>query len=343
MADMSWDINGHDWAVDMLERHLSNGKLRHAYLFSGPDGVGRRTLALRFAQAVNCENPPAPGTACGKCRSCIQIYRMQHHDLAVVQPEDSAGMLKVEQVRDLQHYVSLMPYSSHYRIALLQDFEKANANGQNALLKTLEEPNPKVLILLTVDDAENLLPTIISRCELLRLRPMRITALTSLLMDQSNLSQENAALYARLAGGRVGYAYRFVEDTGILEKRDDWMADLRHLIRFDRSERISYSRKHTHNRYIHDRNTAKLQLSEAIPYWLSFWRDVLLTSTGSKTDITNIDMVSTMTEVANAIQPAEAEMAVRGLERAIARLQHANLQLMLDNLLMEWPIVDVEG
>jgi len=341
MACMNWNMHGHDWAAEMLRQHIANGKLRHAYLFSGPDGVGRRTLALRFAQAVNCEHAPASGSACGECITCRQIARMQHADLAVVQAEE-AGILKVEQVRELQHFVALAPYSSQYRVALLLDFEQANASAQNALLKTLEEPNTNVLLLVTVDDAENLLPTITSRCELLRLRPMQVSPLVGLLIEMYKLENNDAELYAHLAGGRVGYAFQLAEDEGLLEQRSVWMNDLRQLINASKNERIDYSRKHTHIRYVRDRNKAKLLLNEAMPYWLSFWRDVLLTATGSETDITNIDMQDTIMAVAGTVSPAQAGNAVRELERGFGRLQHANLQLMLDNILLGWPIVKLE-
>ena len=172
MAGMGWILYGHEWAADMLQKHISNGKLRHAYLFSGPEGVGRRTTALRFAQAVNCTQAPSAGETCGTCQTCKQIERMQHADLLIIQAEDGSA-LKVDQVRELQHFVSLAPYSSRYRVVLLRNFQQATASAQNALLKTLEEPNPKVLMLVTANDPENLLPTITSRCELMRLRPMR--------------------------------------------------------------------------------------------------------------------------------------------------------------------------
>lgn len=337
MACMDWDIYGHEWAADMLCQHIANGKLRHAYLFSGPSGVGKRTLALRLAQAVNCEQPPVPGHACGHCLTCRQIFRMQNADLAVVKPEE-AGILKVEQVRELQHFVSLAPYASNYRIALLTTFEQANTSSQNALLKTLEEPNPKVLILMTVDDAENLLPTIVSRCELLRLRPMGVAALANLLVVKKGLDKKEADLIAHLAGGRVGNAFRMIETSEVLEQRTSWMHDVVELIAGGKSDRISYSRKHTNSRYI-QRENAKKQLSDAMPIWLSFWRDVMLTATGSETDVTNLDMKSVISKVAASIQPAQAQAAVRSLEKAYHRLQRANLQLMLDNVILSWPRV----
>src|SRR5512145_2723330 len=100
---MNWDMLGHEWAVNLLREHIAQDRLRHAYLFLGPEGIGRRTLALRLAQAVNCTNPPEPGEPCRACRTCEQIERMQHPDLAVVKAEGKGGTIKVDQVRELQH------------------------------------------------------------------------------------------------------------------------------------------------------------------------------------------------------------------------------------------------
>jgi DNA polymerase-3 subunit delta' len=338
MAGMGWHITGHSWAADMLRQHIAGGKLRHAYLFSGPTGVGRRTLALRFAQAVNCTQPPAPGDACGKCQTCRQIERMQHADLAVVQAEEAGTVLKVKQIRELQHSLSLSPYEGGYRIALLLRFEEANANAQNALLKTLEEPNPKVLLLLTVDDPENLLPTIPSRCELLRLRPMAVDDLANVLVSQENLPKDKAKLIAYISAGRAGFAKRLAGDAEILERRKKWMDDLRALLPAGRTERFHYSEKTTRVGK-KDRGRAKSVLLEGMAYWLSFWRDVLLVGTESGTQITNIDLRESVHHTAEEVAPRDAARAVGALEHAFKRIQMANLQLMLDVILLDWPVI----
>jgi DNA polymerase-3 subunit delta' len=338
MAGMGWNITGHGWAANMLQQHIASDNLRHAYLFSGPTGVGRRTLALRFAQAVNCTQPPAPGDACGKCRTCRQIERMQHTDLTVVQREENGTVLKVKQIRELQHTLSLSPYEGGYRIALLLRFEEANANAQNALLKTLEEPNPKVLLLLTTDDPQNLLPTIPSRCELLRLRPMAMDDLADALVSQENLSKDKAELIAHISAGRVGFAKQMAGDAEMLKKRKQWMDDMLTLLPAGRTERFHYSQKLTRVGK-KDRGQAKNTLLEGMAYWLSFWRDVLLVSTESGTQITNIDLRESIHRAAKEVIPQDAARAVSALERAFRRIQTANLQLMLDVILLDWPLV----
>ena len=338
MADMGWQISGHDWAADMLRQHIAGDNPRHAYLFSGPDGVGRRTLALRFAQAVNCTEPPSPDDACGECQTCRQIERMQYPDLSIVQPEEVGAVIKVKQVRELQHTLSLSPYGEGYRIALLLNFETANANAQNALLKTLEEPNPRVLLLLTADDPENLLPTIASRCEILRLRPMAVDELAGVLESQEKLPKDKAQLIAHISRGRTGTAKQLAGDAEILERRKQWMDELLALLSTNKTERFHYSEKITRSGK-KDRSEAKRVLLEGMTYWLSFWRDVLLVGTESGTPITNIDLKDSVRRTAEAVDPQDAARVVGKLEHAFKRIQMANLQLMLDVILLDWPMV----
>src|SRR5262245_8375088 len=133
-----WNILGHEWAVDMLRKHVTDNTTRHAYLFAGPPGVGRRTLALRFAQALNCTQSKEPGVPCDTCRYCKQIEAMQHPDLIVTQADSDGGILKVDQVREARRALTFKPYQSKYRLALFLRFQEANDNAANALLKTLE-------------------------------------------------------------------------------------------------------------------------------------------------------------------------------------------------------------
>jgi len=120
----NWNLLGHEWAVDMLKQHISRDALRHAYLFSGPPGLGRRTLAIRLAQALNCTQPLTPGQPCSTCRDCRQIESMTHPDLSVVQAETEGGTLKVDQIREVRRVLTLKPYQSKYRVALFLRFER---------------------------------------------------------------------------------------------------------------------------------------------------------------------------------------------------------------------------
>ncbi len=141
---------------------------------------------------------------------------MQYTDLAVVQAEKEGGTLKVEQVRSLRQTLSLKPYQGKYRVSLLLRFQEANANSANALLKTLEEAPDHDVLILTADSAEQLLPTIVSRCETLRLRPLPVEAVEASLKARGT-DEETSRLLAHISGGRPGYALRLMEDKDALE------------------------------------------------------------------------------------------------------------------------------
>ena len=322
----------------MLRQHITTGQLRHAYLFSGPRGVGRRSLALRFAQAINCTQPPAPGEPCRECRICRQIEAMQQADLNILQSAQEGDTLKVDNVRELQHMLALAPYESNYRVALLLRFEEANESAQNALLKTLEEPNSRVVLLATADDPENLLPTITSRCELMRLRPMAPAVLSARLQDMRELEISQADLIAQIAGGRPGYALRLIDNPDLLAERQQAMQDCLNLLGLTRLERISFVESLTKGRA---RADAKGDLRGELTVWLSFWRDVLLAGLEGASPLTNLDYQIEIEQVAARTDPQTAARLVAALEHSFVRLNNANLQVMLDNLLLDWPFLSM--
>jgi DNA polymerase-3 subunit delta' len=326
---MSWDMLGHEWAVSALKQHVAGGGFRHAYLFTGPQGVGRRTLALRLAQALNCPQPPAPGEACRECRTCQQIEKMQHPDLAVVQAEQVGGTLKVDQIRELQHSLSLAPYQASYRVALLMRFEEAHVSAQNALLKTLEEPPDKVILLVTAESAESVLPTVASRCELLRLRPLPLEVVQSGLQERWGLPAEEARLLAHLSGGRPGNALRLRQSPELLEQRQIWLDDLRQLLRSNRVQRFAYAEKLARD---------KEKRRDALLTWLSLWRDVLLCASGSSVPLVNLDRAGEVEDLARQCGHEQAYAAVSSLLRALDQLErNVHAQLCLEVLLLDLP------
>lgn len=325
---MNWNMIGHTWAVDMLRRHVANGEARHAYLFSGPPGLGRRSLALRFAQALNCTNPPAPGEFCGECRDCRQTAAMQHPDMAVVQADSEGGTLKVDQVRAVQHSLALKPYQSRYRVALFLRFQEANDNAANALLKTLEEAPAHAILLLTADTPELLLPTIISRCEILRLRPLQVGEVESMLAAKG-VDPDRARLLAHISSGRPGYANRLLEDSSLLETRAERLNDLQSLLKSTRVKKFSYADKLAKD---------KDGMRQALTFWLSYWRDVLLKVSQASVSITNVDYSAEIESLAAKLNLPAVRRVVSDLELALDRMdRNVNPRLLAEVLLMDWP------
>jgi DNA polymerase-3 subunit delta' len=312
----------------MLKKHIINGTTRHAYLFAGPPALGRRTLALRFAQALNCQTPISEGDPCGECRDCRQIAAMQHADLSVIQAESEGGILKVDQIREARKMLSFKPYQAKYRVALFLRFQEANDNASNALLKTLEEAPSYAVLILTADNPEQLLPTIVSRCEVLRLRPLRVEEVQREL-ETRGLETGRAKLMAHICGGRFGYALRLLENEALLTTREERLNDLQSLISASRVEKFAYAEKLSKD---------KESMRQAILIWLSYWRDVMLRSAQAETPLVNVDRNMEIEELAGKLNLSAARRIVGGLEEVLEKMEkNVNSRLLAEVLLLDLP------
>jgi len=326
----NWNLVGNEWAVDMLKKHVVNGTTRHAYLFAGAPGLGRRTLALRFAQALNCSTPAEAGVPCGQCRDCRQIQAMQYADLSVVQAEAEGGTLKVDQIREARRTLVLKPYQARYRVALFLRFQEANDNAANALLKTLEEAPSYAVLILTADTPEQLLPTIVSRCEVLRLRPLRVEEVQKEL-ETRGLETGKAKLIAHIAGGRFGYALRLLEDESLLSQREERLNDLQTLISASRVEKFAYADKLSRD---------KDAMRQAVLVWISYWRDVMLRTAQAETPLVNVDRNVEIEDLAGRMDLSLARRVVSGLEDVLEKMErNVNSKLLAEVLLLDLPKV----
>jgi DNA polymerase III subunit delta' len=186
-------IVGQGPAIRSLTQILKSGRMPHALLFTGIDGVGKRTAAVRLAMAANCRPGPAlkrpetvaanpdapPGHPCGQCGPCSRIAQGIHPDVTLVLPE--GGVIKIAQIRNLCRILSMKPFEGETRVAILIDAHLMNPSAANALLKVLEEPPEKTLLILTAGQSADFLPTIVSRCQHIRFNPVSRAALSGAL------------------------------------------------------------------------------------------------------------------------------------------------------------------
>ncbi len=331
-----WKILGHDWAVHMLQQHLVTDNARHAYLFSGPQGSGRRTLATRFIQAMNCPQQPSPGIPCllDTCRHCRQIGNQQHPDVKIIQVPDGKSEIPIDLIHELQGFLMLAPYDAKYKVGLLLNFERANFHAQNALLKTLEEAPDRARILITADTPESLLPTIASRCELIRLRPLSTGMVAKGLVDNYQLTESQADFLDHLSVGRYGYAISLLNDQAFIEQRKELIGDLMAAMNSSLRGRFRLVEELLPVRL--DTNAKRQNARTALQVWQSFFRDILMTSAGANANLVNIDFSEEVGNLASKMTPTNAEKWISACDVALRRIEaYNNPRMVLEVFLGE--------
>jgi DNA polymerase III subunit delta' len=215
-------IIGHERAIRLITSMFNAGRLPHALLLTGPEGVGKGALALAVAQAANCLGP-SPGAPCGPCSACAKVERGVHPDVSVIEPEGRLKLIKIDTIRKLRQQIAYRPYEGRTKVYIVREAHRMQAQGDasaNALLKTLEEPPPSSLLILTAPRETDLLPTIVSRCLRINLAPLSREAVELWLAEHRGITGPQGRLLASMAEGCLG---RVIDATpqDLWEKRGE--------------------------------------------------------------------------------------------------------------------------
>ena len=325
----NWGIVGHGWAVALLQNALKSGNPPRSLLLAGPSGIGKMSLALAWARAVNCLAPQVEERPCGECRSCRLQAAGRHPDVIHVEPEKD--LVKIDQVRELERKLALSPVEGRWKIGILEQFDKANASAANALLKTLEEPPSRALLVLTAESTENLLPTIVSRCQVIRLRPLSRSKVAEALQEKWGANPTRAELLAKLSGGRIGWAVRALENPDFLMRRESFWQDMLEMTSADYADRLVYAEKLS-------------ERSELVPEWLDawsgWWRDVLLLQSGFPNGVASEDKSEELTLFSSEVAREDLLDFLGRLQEARRMLRtNVNTRLLLENVLLHLPSI----
>ncbi len=320
-----WPVVGHGWALERLERAVSRRQLSHAYLFAGPQQVGKRTVAKAFAQALLCET--GSGTPCGACSTCKRISQGRYPDVQEISAEKNT--IQIDQIRALQADVALSPLEGAYKVFIIREIERATLPAANALLKTLEEPPPSVVLLLTSTRRDRVLPTILSRCQVIGLRPVPQELIESMLVETRSVDPERAVLLARLSSGSPGWAIDALGDSGMWQKRSRRIEELLALTGQDAFDRLQYAEVLSHQ---------SGDVEQALGFWSTWWHDVLLIQQGLHTAIVNLDRRAQLNQMAGALRQDQVMSALSDVAITLRRIRaNVNARLALEVLALRLP------
>ena len=231
MADFN-AVAGHERIIKSLRESIKNDMTSHAYIFCGNKGSGRNLTAGAFAKTANCLSP-INGNACGKCQSCIQFESGNNPDVFYVKATKTIS-ISVDDIREqIVNEVKIKPYSYKRKIFIIDKADTMTSQAQNALLKTLEEPPKYVLIILIAENTENFLPTVLSRCVMMKFSPISVNLIKNYLINNCAMNEDDAAFYAEYSIGSIGEALRLSGDENFYQMRNDIISCLDRLDTMD--------------------------------------------------------------------------------------------------------------
>lgn len=319
------DVLGHENLIEHLQSAIAMGKVSHAYILDGEKGSGKNFLADIFAAALQCEEK---GTSpCGKCTSCRQAEGKNHPDIIRITHE-KPNTISVDDIRQqLCGDIMIKPYKGPYKIYIVDEAEKLNVQAQNALLKTIEEPPAYAVILLLTTNAESFLPTILSRCVTLHLKPVKDSVVRKYLMEQVQVPDYQADICAAFAQGNIGKAKRLAMSEEFGQMKEHAVHLVKYIQDMDISELINSMHKITE---------FKTDISDYLDLLMVWYRDVLLyKATWNPSSIVFSDELTIIEKMASRSSYEGIELILKALDKAKLRLNaNVNYDLTMELLLL---------
>lgn len=303
------NIIGQKQAIKILQGKIVTSSISSAYLFVGPEGVGKTLSALTFAKALNCEREGTDG--CDNCPACRKIDHLNHPDVRLVRPEGNS--IKIEQIRNLKREIGYKLYEGRKKVWILQGADKLTLEASNSLLKILEEPPPDTVLILIAEFQERLPLTIISRCEVVRFLPLSSHEIEKIVNEKLGGESQKVRLVARLARGRASEAIRLMEgEKTLLKEREDILNRIKDGLDVEKIFGLVDKWKS----YDKDR------IEEILNIILFWFRDLLiLKQAGEEHLIVNLDRIGELREQAEVYSSLAARQAIQIIEKTKERLR----------------------
>ena len=333
-----WQVTGQQHILRQFEANLGLGQIPHAMLLTGPPRVGKMTLALNLAQALNCTEPgPAP---CGECRQCSRISLGQHADVRTVSVAQGSAngrasrtVIGIDDIKDVLRQISLKPYEGSRIVIIFDGAESMSEEAANAVLKTLEEPPAEVVFLLLTANEGALLPTIRSRCQRYSLSPAPLEEVTRRLQEDHGAGPEESERLARLSRGCMGWAVDAAANPEVIEDLEVQLDRMKAVCESGLGERFSYAAELA-TLFSRDREAAR----QLLYLWLRWWRDLLLIKEGAEDYAANRPRLLELQVLASTLTTSAIVAFIKRLLTTLQALdQNASPRLALESLMLDLP------
>lgn len=322
------DIIGHDNIKRYFNKAITENKIAHSYIFEGPFGVGKKMMAKAVAKVLLCENSKE-AAACNTCDSCYKIDKGTHPDLIWIQRDTK--VIKIDNIREnFIEQMSIKPYEGNYKIVVIPEAELITIEGQNAMLKVIEEPPSYGMIILVTENSQALLPTIRSRCVQISFYPL----LTEQLKEKIKLSgtpQDKVEIYARFAQGSIGMLEKISQDDQFWEQRQ---LSIDYLNRIEKADVVQLYQ------IVDELVEKKEDLIDILNFWLLWYRDVAILKASEKTTeneiLYNIDNTKQLLYTASKLTYNKINHILELIKQSILDIRRNIYPLfVIENLLLK--------
>ena len=319
------DVVGHKDILKYISSAVENNRVSHAYILNVERGSGKKMLANLFAMTLLCET--GDNEPCGKCHSCKQAESGNHPDIIRVTHE-KPNSISVDDIRtQVNNTVDIKPYQGPYKVYIIPQADMMTPQAQNAILKTIEEPPSYAVFLLLTENAETLLPTINSRCVMLKLRNIKDTLIKKYLMENLEIPDYKADMCTAFAQGNMGRAIMLANSDHFNEIREEAVQLLKHISEMELNEIVAA---------VKNISVYKLEITDYLDIIMIWYRDVLLYKATKEIDkVVFKDQLQSIKEQARKSSYEGIELILESLEKAKARLKaNVNFDLVMELLFL---------
>jgi len=319
----SWPIIGHQKIVNYLQQSIKRQRISHAYLFYGPENIGKKSLAKYFSQSLICDNTETK--PCHRCLSCQQFLKNIHPEVVWVRREQDKKNISIDQIRELKEKIYLSGFTNGYKVIIIVNAEEISKEAANSFLKILEEPPLKCVIIILANKLKNIPETILSRCQTIKFSLVSKKEIANFLKKEYKINQEKTEELSSLALGLPGRANKFFQNKNLLAEYLEQQEKLIKIINADLGKKLKIAKE----------ISASASIDKIISHWKIFIRDLILYKTDNKNLIVNISLKSNIKKIAEQLNFEKLYYLEQELNKLTFYFgQNINIGLALDNFVI---------